>query len=284
MRASFGSVAVSLFTATFVACGDDGSPNSRDLGDRYAVEIPAYWKADKFTVEAQENLGSTVEPAWASRFVAELKLEEDTYRQARRDGDVLFVTKIADKGAKRTVYGKALSGLRAGAWETAFQMEEDPTISMGQPLASFSAPRIIVTGSTEEKAHEEEKARAAAEERDALARFLSAGFFSGTATQGATTHEFRLHILTFDPRTGAVSGRTEWPSIDGGAVKTFSGRLDNRTLILQENGWVKRVNALGEIEFSLNIPESLDRIEGRWSWGSGAWDRTGGDVNIVPGT
>lgn len=270
-----------LGTLGATACGDSG-PSSKQLRDQLAMELPAYWEASSFSVEAEQNAGNEVEPVWMARFRAGLKLKEDTYKQERREGDVIFVSRVASSGEERPVYGKAVSGLRSGAWATSFSLENSPISALGKPLGSFDAPRVIIIGSDEEKAYQKEQTERKAARERAIAQLYSQSSFSGIATQGTREHPILVRFTAYDPTTKRARGEIEWPGL-GGAIKAFEGTvLTNGAISAKEVDWVRRSadNVLFGIEYSMKPNEALDGFSGSWK---GGWLGEGGKVTLTRG-
>jgi hypothetical protein len=239
------------------ACGGDG-PSARDLRETLASQLPAYLEAASLDLDARQNTGSESEPGWSSSFRADLKLKEDTYEEVEREGDVLFVKRVAASGDERSVSGKALAALAGSSWRSSLTLDDDPTGSLGKPLGDFDAPRVIVVGSKEHAAYVEEK----------RAAVLSAGTFEGSATAVGAEFPVVVRFTAYDPRTRVVTGRVEWPSL-GGATKHFHGQITGKSLWVRENGWVDHGDgsALYPLEYRLELDTALEVLTGSWQGG-----------------
>ena len=238
-------------------CGGGDGPSDRELRADLATQLPAFLEPASLDLEARQSTGTETEPAWASRFRAQLKLREDTYREVHREGDVLFVRRVAASGDERLVSGKALASLTGGSWTSSLTLDADPSGELGQPLSSFDAPRVIVVGSEEERAYQ-------AERRSAL---FTTGAFSGTATgNGGSEFPIEIRFTGFDPRTLRVQGEVKWPTL-AGATKRIEGTLDGRSVTARETAWVVRGDgtALFGLEYRIEISPALDGITGSWS-------------------
>src|SRR5687767_5720037 len=104
------SFVLALVALALSGCGGEG-PSARDLRETLAAQLPAYLEAASLDLDGAATTGAGSEPAWSSAFRADLKLKEDTYREVKREGDVLFVERVAASGEERTVSGKALAAL-----------------------------------------------------------------------------------------------------------------------------------------------------------------------------
>jgi hypothetical protein len=172
-----------LFPCLFAAaCSAPVPPDAGQLRERFGVEIPAYWHASAFHLEASQLRGDRGD-RFLGRFRATIALTAPTYVEDHRVGDTVFIRQAGSRGDFKTVYGRA-DATRAGRdWSTKFQMENDPTRSLGQPRDFFTGARVIVVGSPEdaefqarqrereEQAQREAEAQAAAQ-RDAATRAL----------------------------------------------------------------------------------------------------------------
>jgi hypothetical protein len=149
------------------ACSAPVPPDAGQLRERFGVEIPAYWHASAFHLEASQLRG---EGRFLGRFRATIALTAPTYVEDHRVGDTVFIRQAGSRGDFKTVYGRA-DATRAGRdWSTRFQMENDPTRSLGQPKDFFTGARVIVVGSAEDtefqdrQRERQEQARREAEE------------------------------------------------------------------------------------------------------------------------
>jgi len=139
-----------IFPCLFAAaCSAPVPPDAGQLRERFGVEIPAYWHASAFHLEASQLRGDRGD-RFLGRFRATIALTAPTYVEDHRVGDTLFIRQAGSRGDFKTVYGRA-DATRAGReWSTRFQMENDPTRSLGQPRDFFTAARVIVVGSPED--------------------------------------------------------------------------------------------------------------------------------------
>jgi len=154
-----------LILATIVTGGAlaQESVDPSDLKDAFSQLIPRGWLVTDFSVEAQENYGTAIEPDIRSRFSATVTSQADTYVPVGRLGNATLLGLMASTGEKRTYYGIAASQRQGGGWSTRFNLENDPTEGVGQPKDAYPG-RVIVRGSDEEAAF---RAELAAQERAA---------------------------------------------------------------------------------------------------------------------
>lgn len=152
-----------IFPCLFAAaCGAPVPPDAGQLRERFGVEIPAYWHASAFHLEASQLRGDRGD-RFLGRFRATIALTAPTYVEDHRVGDTIFIRQAGSRGDFKTVYGRA-DATRAGReWSTRFQMENDPTRSLGQPRDFFTGARVIVVGSKEEQEWEYQQQLAAAQ-------------------------------------------------------------------------------------------------------------------------
>lgn len=156
-----------LLVLTLSACSSKTEPRYSELEKALSVELPAYLNLHSFSIEASENMGTNVEPLYQTRFKAILKLNTDTFIVDKKEGNITFVTHLLKSGKKIEVFGKSISRLYAGKWQTDLSLDGSPIQSLGKPLSMFSASRVIVRGSKEEKDYFAEQRRIAEEKRQA---------------------------------------------------------------------------------------------------------------------
>lgn len=156
-RTSF-LAAAAVFPLLASACGRTAPPDSAQLREQFGVEIPAYWRAGGFTLEASELSGRAGD-RFRGRFKATISLTTPTYVEDHWDGEVLFVRQVGRVGIRKTVYGRVEGTLAGRGWNTRMLMENDPTRTLGTPRDFFNAPRVIIAGSPEDAAYREAQRR-----------------------------------------------------------------------------------------------------------------------------
>jgi hypothetical protein len=245
-------------------------PSSAELRRKLATELPAYLEVVSLDVRASENAGDRVQPLFRTRFQAVVELAEPTFREVAREGEALIVAAAGAKGARRQVFGLAVSELRSEEWSTVFHLENDPRLAFGLPRDAFDGGRVVVQGSPGEREYRAEQRRRAeaaeaaareqqllaaeierrqreAEEEDrrqSLARLrapIVASIRDRRALVGeaskflAGSSSFRMRFTTCDEVRGAVAG-----VIDYGDCETrFEGQLADERLVLTETEFVR---------------------------------------------
>jgi hypothetical protein len=148
----------------FSACSDNG-PGKSELRQSLAVQLPSFLSVESFEIQASQNAGTQVEPVYETRFSAAIKINEDTYVEAGKENNILFVMPQKKSQDTLKVFGKTTSRLYAGTWKTDVHLDGEPHMYIGKPLGAFSAQRILIKGSPEEKQYRAEVQKAAEEAR-----------------------------------------------------------------------------------------------------------------------
>lgn len=140
------------------------------LRSQLAQTLPGAWAVTDLTVDAQANMGTAVDPDIRSRLRASVALTTPTFAILQREGPFTFVRPVAPAGSQRTVHARATSSLRAGRWESRFEIETPEALAIpGEPEAAI-AGRIIQAGSDEERTLRAEwQAQAQARHAEAIA-------------------------------------------------------------------------------------------------------------------
>lgn len=123
-------------------------PTEEELKNQLAIDLPAYWRASDFSLEASQRSTSK---QFRGRFKADIELTTPTYQPDRRVGDVLIVQQTGNRGEKKTVYGRVEARRERGSWITELRLDNDPTSTVGVPKEFIRAPRVLVAGSGEER-------------------------------------------------------------------------------------------------------------------------------------
>jgi hypothetical protein len=137
------------------SCSQEPQPSSSDIEKALVTQLPAFTRVSNLSVEAKQNLGTNVEPVWQARLRATITVTTDTFalenENSDENSDVSFVRPIKRSGEAIEVFGKSLSRLYAGAWQTSVELEGQPIATLGQPLSAFGPQKVIARGSEEEK-------------------------------------------------------------------------------------------------------------------------------------
>ncbi|MBB5689589.1 hypothetical protein GXW77_12415 [Roseomonas alkaliterrae] len=229
------------------------TPPQRDIQTALAERLPRGWEVASLRIEATENRGSAVTPRILSRFVAELRLRETTYREAGRLDGILVLQPALTPGARRTLHGIATSVLYAGRWSTVVEVQGDPFAAAGRLRGEFLPPTLVE--GTPEYAAVRDRAVAAmqqrvADERDRRARMAAifgdpprilrevpelAGAFIEPSRNRVTP--FRLVFQSRDLEAGTFTAEMIWPV--SGSVLSARGRIVENRLELAETGYVR---------------------------------------------
>src|ERR1035437_5490990 len=119
MNTRTSSIVFFILTALlFAGCSKEPQPSKSDIEQSLTTQLPAFARISSFSVDAMQNLGTKVEPAWQSRFRATIKVASDTFVADGMDSGVTFVRPVKRAGETTEIFGKSLSRLYAGAWRT----------------------------------------------------------------------------------------------------------------------------------------------------------------------
>jgi hypothetical protein len=176
MNTRASSIIVFILTALlFAGCSKEPQPSKSDIEQSLTTQLPAFARISSLSVDAMQNLGTKVEPAWQSRFRATIKVSSDTFAPDGMDSAVTFVRPVKRDGETTEIFGKSLSRLYAGAWRTSLEFDGQPIPALGMPESAFAPKKVIVRGSKAETdylaaAQREAEERRAAETRAAEAQ------------------------------------------------------------------------------------------------------------------
>jgi hypothetical protein len=231
VRISLGALAC---LALLAACSGKPGPSKSELeAELISGQLPASWSLESLDVTAQENIGTDVEPVVASRFAAEIELQQDLYKQTvtsrpveaeggnkvRYLADHRIVEQATEAGTEAKLFGVARSTRRGEGWNIRIELESRPWSSAGEPLSEFGT-EYVIAGSDEEAAliervnaewraeqrrqEEEERRRLAEMERlnDVTLERFSTGFAELSADDSGAIVEA---VAEFDPPSEAGS-------------------------------------------------------------------------------
>lgn len=153
MKASDSRAMAVCALFVFLGCSGDSGPNQAALRNALASALPGHITVEKFSVEVAENMGTKVEPVYATRFRAVLRFSADTFSLDKRERDVLFLSPIKKQGDTMEVFGKSASQLYGGSWRTEVSIDGSSVAKSGKPLAEFTGRTVLVRDSAEEKAY-----------------------------------------------------------------------------------------------------------------------------------
>lgn len=122
-----------------VACSD-----APDVREPLARELPPGWQIDSFKVEAEESVGTKVEPEYHSRFRASASPREDLFLPVATLLDTSVLRTAQRKGEMADLYGISRSRLIAGTWQTHFEMQRSLPAPSGRPASSFAQQQVVV--------------------------------------------------------------------------------------------------------------------------------------------
>lgn len=131
---------------------------------RLAVDLPGYWELVGFEADEAALSEENGAPLVEREFSATLELVQDTFAEVEDDGPVVLVAPVAEAGATRNVHGVLRARRSGNAWDVGIDLENEPMAQTGQPRDFFEG-RVIVRGTPQEEAHQQEKLQAELAER-----------------------------------------------------------------------------------------------------------------------
>ncbi|MEW6208780.1 MAG: hypothetical protein AB1631_10460 [Acidobacteriota bacterium] len=147
---------IAVILLVLSSCSGSGSGSQQKNGppqllwqEQLASRLPKPWLLDSFDIEASQNVGTEVEPIWRSRFKAICKLDADTFAQAEKRADVLFLHQTGKKGQTRDIYGISTTRRYADSWQIQFSLEGNSLSNVGQPRSAFNGTSVV-EGTSEE--------------------------------------------------------------------------------------------------------------------------------------
>jgi hypothetical protein len=167
MKTHFLPVAIPFVVILLLAgCSKEPHPSKSDIEQSLTTQLPAFARVSSFSVDAMQNLGTQVEPAWNARFHATVKVTSDTFTPDGMDAGVIFVRAVKRDGEATEMFGKSISRLYAGTWRTSLEFDGQPIPALGMPESAFAPKKLIVCGS---KAETDYLAEQAEKRRQAIA-------------------------------------------------------------------------------------------------------------------
>lgn len=120
------------------ACSGEPQPSKSEIQQALAGELPAFTRISSFSVEAMQNMGTKVEPAWQARFHAVLEVTSDIFAPDSMEAAVAFVRPVKRTGETVDFFGRSVSKLYAGAWRTSFEFDGNPIAALGSHESAFA--------------------------------------------------------------------------------------------------------------------------------------------------
>ncbi len=155
MRASILAVVVSVVTPLLLtSCSTEPQPSKSEIEQALAAQLPAFARVSRLSVEATENMGTKVEPAWHSRLRATVTVTSATFTPDGTDGRVVFLRVVKRDGETTELFWKSVSTLYEGKWRITF---EGQPVESGLPESAFGQ-NVIIRGSKAEAVYLAEQA------------------------------------------------------------------------------------------------------------------------------
>ena len=187
-----------IITLAIASCAmGEQQPTKGEIEQSLAFQLPSFVSLSSFSIEAMQNMGTQVDPEWATRFRASIELKTDTFAPDGEEPSVAFVRPVNRKGDTQEIFGKSASSLYMGSWRTSFRFDGQPIESLGQPASAFGPKKVIERGSKEESAYFAEKAET--EKREIVER----------ADKARLEAEARIKMLNDAPNLLVGSWRDE---------------------------------------------------------------------------
>ena len=148
-------VAAMAIWAGSVSAADD-APGEEDIARAIGLWLPSYLSIERIDILATVNDGDAISPRIRQRFVAETVPRENLYSVPTQNSDLkpyimLIETRTPQQPHK--LYGVASSVLVLGKWNLELRMENGID-GLGQPVAMYSRPVIIIGSEDAERAIE----------------------------------------------------------------------------------------------------------------------------------
>lgn len=265
----FVTIVVILLALLLGSCSKEQGPGKADLESSLTAQVPKFVTVRDFTIEASENVGDKVDPNYKTRFRAKLQVTEDTFTEDMTQGEVLLLTPIKKIGDTIDVFGKSESKLRNGKWETNTNLDESPFEKIGNPLSAFSASKIIINGTAEEKEFRAAVERSAQATRQAIEarRSLVVDALKGDKPLDGVAYcentvKFTITIGAFNESNGAISAQYIFEG--GSSPGPLEGELKagGTSVHLKDP-----TDSLFPCSFTVSLHETMPLLEGTVSCG-----------------
>ena len=151
---------ISIIAAVAIWAGSvsaaDDAPGEVDIAMAIGIWLPSYLSIERIDILATVNDGDAINPKFRQRFVAEVVPREILYSEPTQNSDLkpyimLIETRTPQQPHK--LYGVASSALVLGKWNLELRMENGID-GLGQPVAMYSRPVIIIGSEDAERAIE----------------------------------------------------------------------------------------------------------------------------------
>ncbi len=149
---------------------DEPHPSGSDIEKALVttLKLPTFTRVSSLSVvssrsvEANQNLGNNV--VWQARIRVTITVTTDTFtlenEESNENSEVTFVRPVKRSGESIEVFGKCVSELDGGVWQTTVELEDQPIEMLGQPLSAFGPKKVIARGSEEEQKYPTDKQNA----------------------------------------------------------------------------------------------------------------------------
>lgn len=141
-------------------------PSEADFKAKLAPNLPEYIKIEDINIEAQENVGDSVEPRWKSRLTAKLSSTQILYKQTGKDALATFVSESQPKGHKVEVVFTSVSTLTSqGGWNVdLYPKYSEEYSALGKPFEYWDGFVVRSGNKNEESLYEDKKVKFLAEQ------------------------------------------------------------------------------------------------------------------------
>ena len=148
-------VAAVAIWAGSVSAADD-APGEEDIAGAIGLWLPSYLSIERIDILATVNDGDAISPRFRQRFVAEAVPRENLYSVPTQNSDLkpyIMLVETRTPQQPHKLYGVASSALVLGKWNLELRMENGID-GLGQPVAMYSRPVIIIGSEDAERAIE----------------------------------------------------------------------------------------------------------------------------------
>ena len=151
---------ISIIAAVAIWAGSvsaaDDAPGEEDIARAIGLWLPSYLSIERIDILATVNDGDAINPRFRQRFVAEAVPRENLYSVPTQNSDLkpyIMLVETRTPQQPHKLYGVASSALVLGKWNLELRMENGID-GLGQPVAMYSRPVIIIGSEDAERAIE----------------------------------------------------------------------------------------------------------------------------------